>query len=69
MGVTQIIGLRCLVDNIILIHYYNYLEPEIATPPLDGLILPGVTRDSILAITKTWVSYNYCYRSDLELIK
>lgn len=28
---------------------------ELATPPLDGLILPGVTRQSILEITRKWV--------------
>lgn len=28
---------------------------ELATPPLDGIILPGVTRQSILEITRKWV--------------
>lgn len=28
---------------------------ELATPPLDGVILPGVTRQSILEITREWV--------------
>ena len=27
---------------------------ELATPPLDGTILPGVTRDSILQLTAGW---------------
>ena len=27
---------------------------ELATPPLDGTILPGVTRDSILQLTAAW---------------
>lgn len=27
---------------------------ELVTPPLDGTILPGVTRDSILQLTKEW---------------
>lgn len=27
-------------------------EDELITPPLDGTILPGVTRDSILALCK-----------------
>ncbi len=27
---------------------------ELVTPPLDGTILPGVTRDSILQLTKQW---------------
>lgn len=29
-------------------------EKELVTPPLDGTILPGVTRDSILTLTKEW---------------
>ncbi|KAJ2999623.1 branched-chain-amino-acid aminotransferase [Globomyces sp. JEL0801] len=29
-------------------------EKELRTPPLDGTILPGVTRDSILSLTKEW---------------
>lgn len=29
-------------------------EKELITCPLDGTILPGVTRDSILQITKKW---------------
>lgn len=27
---------------------------ELVTPPLDGTILPGVTRDSILQLCKSW---------------
>jgi branched-chain amino acid aminotransferase len=27
-------------------------EDELITPPLDGTILPGVTRDSILTLTR-----------------
>jgi len=30
-------------------------EPEIATPPLTGIILPGVTRKSLLELGATWV--------------
>ncbi|CAG9461257.1 unnamed protein product [Pedinophyceae sp. YPF-701] len=29
-------------------------KPELVTPPLDGTILPGVTRDSILRLTRGW---------------
>ena len=39
------------------------IEPEIATPPLNGLILPGVTRDSIIQLAKKWVRimvHTYC---------
>lgn len=37
---------------------YNFvgLDPEIATPPLNGLILPGVTRKSLLELGRNWVS-------------
>ena len=31
-------------------------EEELATPPLDGIILPGVTRQSILDLAHKWVS-------------
>ncbi|OXB63335.1 hypothetical protein ASZ78_012910, partial [Callipepla squamata] len=31
-------------------------ENELATPPLDGIILPGVTRQSILDLARNWVS-------------
>lgn len=30
-------------------------EEELATPPLDGIILPGVTRQSILELARKWV--------------
>lgn len=33
-----------------------FSEEELATPPLDGIILPGVTRQSVLELTKKWVS-------------
>ncbi|TST22548.1 Branched-chain-amino-acid aminotransferase, cytosolic [Bagarius yarrelli] len=29
-------------------------EEELATPPLDGIILPGITRQSILELTSKW---------------
>ena len=30
-------------------------EEELVTPPLNGLILPGVTRKSILELAREWV--------------
>lgn len=33
-----------------------FSEEELATPPLDGIILPGVTRQSVLDLTRKWVS-------------
>uniref|UniRef100_A0A672HGV7 Branched-chain-amino-acid aminotransferase n=1 Tax=Salarias fasciatus TaxID=181472 RepID=A0A672HGV7_SALFA len=39
----------------IFLHWINEDgEEELATPPLDGIILPGVTRQSILDITREW---------------
>ena len=47
----------CFLEKLILmIILLLFLEPEIATPPLTGIILPGVTRSSLLQIGKTWVS-------------
>lgn len=36
-------------------HFFLFiLERELITPPLNGLILPGITRDSILALAQQW---------------
>ncbi|XP_046863403.1 branched-chain-amino-acid aminotransferase, cytosolic-like [Xenia sp. Carnegie-2017] len=36
--------------------YHNtYLEDELISPPLDGLILPGVTRKSMIELAHKWV--------------
>lgn len=37
------------------LRFLYFSEEELATPPLDGIILPGVTRQSILELTKEWV--------------
>jgi branched-chain amino acid aminotransferase len=33
-----------------------FLAIELVTPPLDGMILPGITRDSVLAIARDHAS-------------
>ncbi|XP_049891797.1 branched-chain-amino-acid aminotransferase, cytosolic [Epinephelus moara] len=39
----------------VFLHWINEDgEEELATPPLDGIILPGVTRQSILELTRKW---------------
>lgn len=38
-----------------------FSERELVTPPLDDLILPGVTRDSILTLAK---EFNQCSVSE-----
>ncbi|XP_039617511.1 branched-chain-amino-acid aminotransferase, cytosolic isoform X1 [Polypterus senegalus] len=37
-------------------------EEELATPPLDGIILPGVTRHSILDLTRKWGEFKVSER-------
>ena len=44
--------LRTLTAILTRCHPWN--DRELATPPLDGTILPGVTRDSILQLTAGW---------------
>lgn len=36
--------------------------PELVTPPLDGTILPGVTRDSILSLCRSWGEFKVSER-------
>lgn len=35
-------------------YFFQIAEKELRTPPLNGLILPGITRDSILALARQW---------------
>jgi len=37
-------------------------EKELVTAPLDGVILPGVTRDSILHLTRSWNEFKVSER-------
>ena len=38
-------------------------ERELVTPPLDGLILPGVTRLSLLELAREWKEFKVVERS------
>jgi len=40
--------------NIFMFYINDDGEHELVTPPLNGLILPGITRDSILTLTQQW---------------
>ena len=40
-----------------IISTFPSVEKELITPPLDGLILPGITRMSMLDLARQWVSY------------
>ncbi|XP_069012727.1 branched-chain-amino-acid aminotransferase, cytosolic isoform X2 [Embiotoca jacksoni] len=47
----------------IFLHWINDDgEEELATPPLDGIILPGVTRQSILELTREWGEFTVAER-------
>lgn len=37
-------------------------ERELITPPLNGLILPGITRDSILHLAREWRQFKVTER-------
>ncbi|XP_077357667.1 branched-chain-amino-acid aminotransferase, cytosolic isoform X2 [Festucalex cinctus] len=48
----------------IFVHWINEDgEEELATPPLNGIILPGVTRRSILELTRQWGEFKVTERS------
>lgn len=38
-------------------------EKELVTPPLDGLILPGITRSSVLELTREWNEFKVTEKS------
>ena len=43
--------------------FLPFSEDELITPPLsDGLILPGVTRDSLISIAKSWNEFKVTER-------
>ncbi|CAG8549017.1 6466_t:CDS:2 [Cetraspora pellucida] len=55
--ITEVGTMNCfvLLDN-------EYGETELVTPPLDGTILAGVTRDSILQLARTWNEFKVSER-------
>lgn len=57
-GYTQVLWLdaieRKYVEEVGTSNIFFVIEDELATPPLTGSILPGVTRDSIIHIAKKW---------------
>lgn len=40
--------------NVFMFFVNDRGERELRTPPLSGLILPGITRDSILQLARQW---------------
>ena len=58
MGFTQVLWLdgvhRKYVEEVGTMNVMFMIDNEIYTAPCDGTVLPGVTRDSIIHILKSW---------------
>jgi branched-chain amino acid aminotransferase len=58
IGYTQVLWLdgveRKYVDEVGTMNVMFIIDNKIITPSLDGSILPGVTRDSVIALLKDW---------------
>lgn len=48
--------------NLFILWENEQGDLELATPPLDGSILPGVTRDSILSLARSWNEFKVTER-------
>lgn len=48
--------------NIFIVYINEAGERELVTPPLNGLILPGITRQSILELSREWKDYQVTER-------
>src|ERR1700674_4325001 len=57
-GYTQVLWLdgvhRKYIDEVGTMNIMVRIGDEVVTPPLSGTILPGVTRDSVLALLRKW---------------
>jgi branched-chain amino acid aminotransferase len=57
-GFTQVLWLdgvhRKYLDEVGTMNIMVKIGDEVVTPPLGGTILPGVTRDSVLALMRKW---------------
>ncbi|XP_014484970.1 PREDICTED: branched-chain-amino-acid aminotransferase, cytosolic [Dinoponera quadriceps] len=49
--------------NIFMVYINDDGKKELITPPLNGLILPGVVRNSLLAISREWNQYDVSERT------
>ena len=58
MGYTQVLWLDAIelkyVEEVGTSNIFFKIGDELITPPLTGSILPGVTRDSVLKIARSW---------------
>jgi branched-chain amino acid aminotransferase len=45
---------RRYIEEVGTMNIFFLIDDELITPPLTGSILPGITRDSVLRLTKDW---------------
>ena len=57
-GFTQVLWLdaaeRKYIEEVGTMNMFFVIEDEVITAPLNGSILPGITRDSVIKIVKEW---------------
>jgi branched-chain amino acid aminotransferase len=57
-GYTQVLWLdaieRRFIEEVGTMNIFFLIGDELITPPLTGSILPGITRDSVLRLTRDW---------------
>jgi len=57
-GYTQVLWLdaieRRYIEEVGTSNIFFLIDDELITPPLTGSILPGITRDSVLRLTRDW---------------
>ncbi len=57
-GYTQVLWLDAVkrnnVEEVGTMNIFFLINDELITPPLSGSILPGITRDSVLRLTRDW---------------
>ena len=58
LGYTQVLWLDAIehrwIEEVGTMNIFFRINDKLITPPLAGTILPGVTRDSVIAIAKDW---------------
>ena len=58
MGYTQVLWLdgvhREYVEEVGTMNVMFKIDGKVVTPPLEGSVLPGITRDSIIHVLKDW---------------
>jgi branched-chain amino acid aminotransferase len=58
MGYSQVLWLdaieRKYIEETSTMNVFVRFDNELVTPPLDGTILPGITRDSVIHLARDW---------------